>query len=326
MLLITFLVAWSASAHAQLFRNRTKAPPAAQRVGELIVQAKSDPDERKRATAAGELRDFDAKTYPEIVSVLADVARTDTKPNVRHEALESLSRIRPVTIMAGQALERAASSDDSWKVRWQAKSALMRYQIAGYHPAKNQANGKDQANANNPGQPPLAPPPMTQEPPLVQSAPPQAKSNVIGRNLPSRTAVQPRTIVPPPNPRPSVPPSLPSIVNQPQPQPQSPQFNPPAPRVSVTPTPPPIIVDVPPTLDVPAPKNVQAPAAKNQVPALPVVDSAPKVNLPAAPPIVSPSSEVIEPTFRPAGPTPPRVPPVEKKKTEESGPALTVPM
>src|SRR5688572_20003656 len=143
MLFITFLVAWSAPATAQLFKSKPKAPPA-QRIGELLVQAKSDPDERKRAAAAEELRDFDAKANPEIVSILADVARTDAKPGVRQEAIESLAKIRPVSIIAGQTLERAAAQDDSWKIRWQAKSALVRYQMAGYHPPKNQPN------ANNP--------------------------------------------------------------------------------------------------------------------------------------------------------------------------------
>lgn len=301
-LLITFVFAWSAPADAQLFRSKPKTtapPPAAQRIGELIVQAKSDPDERKRAAAAEELREFDAKAHPEIVSILADVARTDAKPGVRQEALESLAKIRPVSIVAGQALERAAAQDDSWRVRWQAKTALLRYQLAGYHPPKNEPNGNNAPR-----------PPMTQEPPLLDVARPQAKPSALGRTQPARPTPR-QAKVPPNGPKAPVQPPPPAIVTQPH------KAAPPAPRVSVTPTPPPIIVDVP------QPPQVAAP---NQVPALPVVDSAPKVSLPPAPPIVAPNAEVIEPNFRPAGQSPPRVPPPAKKKTEESGPALTVPM
>lgn len=299
MLLITFLFTWSAPANAQLFRSKPKAPPA-QRIGELIVQAKSDPDERKRAAAAGELRDFDAKEHPEVVSILADVARNDTKPGVRQEALDSLARIRPVSIIAGQTLEHAAAKDDSWKVRWQAKSALVRYQLAGYQPPKNEPNANNAPKA-----------PMTQEPPLFDAARPPAKPSVVGRTPPSKATPQKANA-----PKAGGQPAPPVFVTEPL----TPRVAPPAPRVNVTPTPPPIIVDVPPLPQVAAPKN--------QVPALPVVDSGSKINLPPAPPIVAPNSEVIEPNFRPAGQTPPRVPtpPPAKKKNEDSGPALTVPM
>src|SRR5262245_50115312 len=122
-ILITFTLSWLAPAHAQLFSRKPKAPASpGQRVNELILIAKTDTDEHKRAAAAVELREFDTQTYPEIVSVLVDVARTDAKPGVRGEALASLAKIRPVSQPAGQTLEWAAANDDSFKVRWQAKT------------------------------------------------------------------------------------------------------------------------------------------------------------------------------------------------------------
>src|SRR4051794_36182747 len=122
--LITIPILWQTPAEAQfgLFSKKAKTPPA-QRVPELIVQAKTDPDERKRAAAVEEMRDFDTKTFMEIVPVLVDVARSDAKASVRLEAVNSLARIRPVSQQAGQMLEQAAAHDESWKVRWQAKSS-----------------------------------------------------------------------------------------------------------------------------------------------------------------------------------------------------------
>ncbi|MCI0680752.1 MAG: HEAT repeat domain-containing protein [Gemmataceae bacterium] len=331
LVLITFLVAWSAPANAQLFSRKPSPPPVrtppAQRIGELIVQAKSDRDERKRAAAAEELREFDTKTHPEIISVLADVARSDASAGVRQEALESLAKIRPVSILAGQTLERAAAGDDSWKVRWQAKAALLRYQLAGYHPPK------DLPDAD------LAPKgkgPLTHEPPANPPQPP-AKPGIASRIFPSRTNSQqpgaPKAGVP----QASVPqagvaqadvpqvgapkavgqPPHPVIVSQPPLPPVKLPANP------VTPTPLPIIVDVPPSSNAPGPK---APEPKSPAPAQPA-NGGPQVKLPPAPPIAAPNSEVIEPNFRPAGQSPPRVPPPPPPaKKDDKGPALTVPM
>src|SRR5262245_63620017 len=100
----TLALIWSAPADAQIFGKKTKTPPG-QRIGELIVQAKSDPSESKRAAAAEELRDYDAKSHPEVVPLLIDVARSDKSAAVRLEAVDSLSRIRPVSQSAGQAIE-----------------------------------------------------------------------------------------------------------------------------------------------------------------------------------------------------------------------------
>jgi hypothetical protein len=119
-------------AQAQFFHKRAARPIPAQRVPELILILKTETDERKRAQAAEELRDYDSRTYSEIVPVLIDVLHNDRKTGVRIEALNSLARLRPISQPAGQAIEHAASSDESLRVRLQAKSALLKYHIAGY--------------------------------------------------------------------------------------------------------------------------------------------------------------------------------------------------
>src|SRR5436309_8145239 len=63
---------------AQLFFKKNRPVPA-QRVPELILTLKTESDERKRAAAAEELRDYDAKTFGEIVPVLIDVLHNDKK-------------------------------------------------------------------------------------------------------------------------------------------------------------------------------------------------------------------------------------------------------
>src|SRR5436190_13918467 len=63
------------SAHAQFpwnlnpFRRTAPAPPPAERVSQLLATIKNEADERKRVLAVEEIRDFDTKQYPEIVSV-----------------------------------------------------------------------------------------------------------------------------------------------------------------------------------------------------------------------------------------------------------------
>lgn len=161
---------WSSTAQAQgLFSKRARPNPN-QRVPELIYIIKSEGDERKRANAAEELQSFDARTYAEIVPVLIDVAQNDQKASVRQEALGSLARIRPVSQAAGQALERAAAQDESWRIRLQAKSALMKYHLAGYA-----SSGKAETASALPRNVTTAEPPLLDAP---AAAPAPAPSNV----------------------------------------------------------------------------------------------------------------------------------------------------
>src|SRR6266496_1217907 len=219
--LITLPIAWLAPANAQLFSRKPKTPPA-QRVPELLAQAKADPDERKRAAAAEELREFDTKSYPEIVIVLADIARTDAKSSVRYEAVSSLAKIRPVSPIAGQTLEWASAHDVALKVRWEAKSSLMGYRWAGYHTPKNDPQAGNTPAGLVPGEPPLYDPRLANP----KSERPAVSAGTVGRPTQHKSNVQP----------PSTPP------------------------VTVPATPPPIIVDIPGTTVDAAPKLVAPPA------------------------------------------------------------------
>src|SRR5438132_2754304 len=117
--------------HAGLIFGRHAKVNPAQRVPELVVQVKNDKNESKRESAARELRDYDPTANPDIVPVLVDVLQNDAIPSVRAEAAQSLGKLRPVSQIAGWALEEAAK-DSSLRVRLQARSALMSYRISGY--------------------------------------------------------------------------------------------------------------------------------------------------------------------------------------------------
>src|ERR1700682_4397176 len=125
ILTVVILPAWVLPAPADgifgFFGKKTTKVSPAQRVPELIVTLKSEQDERKRSSAAIELGTYDTSTFGEIVPVLVDVLQTDPKPGVRMDAASSLGSIRPVSQLAGQALEKANSSDDNWRVRLHTK-------------------------------------------------------------------------------------------------------------------------------------------------------------------------------------------------------------
>lgn len=162
LLVLLALPIFALPAQAQLFHKRSRPVPA-QRVPELVLILKTETDERKRIQAAEELRDYDARTFSEIVPVLIDVLHNDRKVAVRLEALNSLSRMRPISQPAGQAIEHAAASDESLRVRLQAKSALLKYHLAGY------------SNSGKSEQPSFQP--TMQEPPLAE--PPAPGSSTI---------------------------------------------------------------------------------------------------------------------------------------------------
>ena len=143
---------WPSHSQGQwMFSKKAKTNPS-QRVPELILTVKTEADEKKRAHAAEELRDYDSVTFAEIVPVLVDVLKNDKKQSVRLEALNSLAKIRPVTSLAGHAIEKAAAEDETLRIRWQAKTALTKYHLAGYSSKKTDAKG------TGTGEPPLAEP------------------------------------------------------------------------------------------------------------------------------------------------------------------------
>ena len=156
ILTVVILPAWVLPAPADgifgLFGKKTKVNPA-ERVPELIMTLKTEQDERKRSAAASELGTFDAATFAEIVPVLVEALQHDPKSGVRMDAASSLGSLRPVSQLAGQALEKAVSGDDNWRARWHAKGILLKYRMAGYaHDRKSDAPG---ANGPMTGEPPL---------------------------------------------------------------------------------------------------------------------------------------------------------------------------
>jgi hypothetical protein len=156
LLICTVMATTAVPAPAGWIFHKKKPDPAV-RVPELLVIVRTDPDEHKRAAAAGELRQFDTKAFPQIVPILVEVLRQDAKSSVRLEAAQSLSRIRPVSQEAGMALEYAAGNDANLRVRIQARTSLVYYRISGYHSPKKEASP---AKAMKPstGEPPLASP------------------------------------------------------------------------------------------------------------------------------------------------------------------------
>ncbi len=181
VLLLTALLAGTqaAPASAQSFFGRKKAdkPNPADRVAQLVTTLRTDQDEAKRETAATELRQFDPKTYPEVIPVLIESLQNDPRPSVRMEAAQSLSRIRPISQQAGWALEQAASKDSSIRVRMQAKSSLLYYRVVGGYRSEGKPNEDQPATPPSPEQPskglkpvPVPPVPNTTRP---GSSPPE---------------------------------------------------------------------------------------------------------------------------------------------------------
>jgi hypothetical protein len=291
LIVCTWLTAGAGAAHAQLFFNPfRKAPPAvppAERVGQLVTTIKSDPDERKRVAAVEELRDFDSKSFPQIVDILADIAQNDSKAGVRGEAVSSLVRMRPVSPIAGQAIENAASKDDNWRNRMNAQAALVRYRLAGYSPSA----------ARNDGKPPAPPSGVNQsgEPPLASQAPPPGNPPIIYHDHTGKVIPAPKGY-----PTNSVP--APQVIGTPTSNPgngvRSP-FAPIGPAPVAPPTTPPVSRYTPPSVPQFAPpigqvgQPVPQPLAK------------PQANVPVA----------IEPTFRA----------VNKAVNREPGPLVLTP-
>lgn len=163
ILAVGLTAALARPASAGIFFNRHPKVDPAEQVPALVTALRTETDERKRADAAGRLREFDPASYPEIVPVLLDALQHDQKAGVRVEALQSLARIRPVSPDVGQALEQAAEHDSSFRVRIQARASLVQYRLAGYHGQKKEASAE----------PVAAPGAVSGEPPLADPVPPR---------------------------------------------------------------------------------------------------------------------------------------------------------
>jgi hypothetical protein len=179
MVMFVFVAALSEPAPAQMLLSKKSKVNPTQRVPELILTLKTEPDERKRVQAATALRDFDITTFNEIVPILAEVLVTDKSANVRMEAITSLSRIRPVTQIAGHAIEKAAAEDESVRVRLHARAALPKYHLAGYTSRKAEPAKKKQTD-----EPPIGGTPTPMPSPKVTNGLPKFQPLPLGDGTP----------------------------------------------------------------------------------------------------------------------------------------------
>src|SRR5262249_6352398 len=79
------MISMAAPVQAGIFSRKPKPNPA-EHVPALIMQLKTDPDESKRAAAADELRQFDPKAFPEMMTALTDALLKDPATSVRADA------------------------------------------------------------------------------------------------------------------------------------------------------------------------------------------------------------------------------------------------
>lgn len=277
--LFLLVVIWPICAgpvQAQLFRRKPAPPPPppAQRVPELVSILKSAPEERKRTSAAEELREFDPQAYAEILPALIEAARNDAKVGVRMEAVTALSKIRPITREAGQAIEHSASEDSNLRARIHARTTLWRYQLAGYSSKSPSAAARK----------------TTEEPPLIDSP-----------TLLGPMEVKPGTTV-------QVSPATPPGPDVPRPLPTGPSFSTAVPqRPRITPRPasettiieddlpplPPSTAPVPPAPSEPPavsspPAVAEPPLTGPALPAFPDVPPSGPILLPEPPPVIVP--------------------------------------
>lgn len=118
---------------AGVFRKSPRPDPAIH-VPALVEALKANKDEKVRAAAAGELDEYDAKAYPDVLPALIEALATDPSVSVRARAAESIGKVRPISAAAGYALERAAADDKSFRVQVSARAALVKYRVLGHIP------------------------------------------------------------------------------------------------------------------------------------------------------------------------------------------------
>jgi hypothetical protein len=135
LIVLVFAALTTSSARAGIFSRKPKVNPT-ERVPELLSELKTSNDEGERTSAAEELRQFDPKSHPEIMTGLIGALNKDGSPTVRAEAAASLGKLRPISQQAGYALEQAQNNDGSLRVRMAARQALFQYHIVGYRGGK----------------------------------------------------------------------------------------------------------------------------------------------------------------------------------------------
>jgi hypothetical protein len=125
------VLALAAPADAGIFRKTAKPDPAVH-VPALIHLLKTSKDEKVRAAAAADLRDYDAKAFADLLPTLMEALANDPSSSVRSKAAESIGSVRPISPEAGHALEQALDNDKSFSVRLSARTALVKYRVLGF--------------------------------------------------------------------------------------------------------------------------------------------------------------------------------------------------
>ena len=272
-------------APAGILFNR-KPKPSPQRAQELLTALLSDASESKRAAAAEELGDYDAKTFPEIVPGLLQALR-DSGADVRASAVQSLGKLRPVSQEVGQALEQAQASDSSMKVRLAARTTLWGYGTAGYRAMKG-SEGPKLGEAPKPTEPAAVAKPMPAAAP-TPIKPMFAAPGAVAKPLPAApTVAQPMPAAP------VVAKPLPSAPAVAKPLPAAPIVSKPLPMAPAKQEPP--LADPPVTgpassrlVPVPTPQlQAPTPSVPRRMPATPVVQPTPIVEPPVEGPSLNP--------------------------------------
>ncbi|HJZ92878.1 MAG TPA: HEAT repeat domain-containing protein [Gemmataceae bacterium] len=135
---------------AGIFRKSNRPDPAVH-VPALLEVLKSSPDDKTRAAAASELRDYDAKAFPDILPALIQTMSSDRSSSVRTEAADAIGKVRPISPQAGFALEQAIANDKDVRVRFAAQRALVKYRLLGYF-----GGGKGENASAQTSEPPFA--------------------------------------------------------------------------------------------------------------------------------------------------------------------------
>ena len=208
-----------------IFRKKKDDPPAAEKdksakAKQIIETLKSDPDEKKRLAAVGELSEYDPRTHIDVLPTLVNSLNQDPSPAVRAAAAEVIGEMRPVQQNAGVALEQTNANDPSESVRKAAQQALWHYHLNGYRSA-----------GANPTQPQTAEPPLARPKLKIPTAPtlpiatpvkqPTTPATTTSNIKPlplARGDVYPQTIEPPlAKPKPVVQPPVPKLTVPPLP-------------------------------------------------------------------------------------------------------------
>lgn len=170
ILILPLLVAFDCgSAQAQGLLKRGPRPNPTERVPELIQIVSSDLDDRRRAEAASELKDYDLKSFPDIIPALVEALKNDSSVAVRREAANSIGKMRPISQIGGYALEQAEANDPAIGVRVIANTHLKVWVL--FHGYKKGRMPDPLAN-------------QSEEPPLADPLPPMLPKAFPTKGLP----------------------------------------------------------------------------------------------------------------------------------------------